>query len=83
MPGVTNHLYFIVLGTGVTTYSLHPGAIRTDLGRHLSLANIPYLNDLLWAAVYPFTKSSTEGAQTQICCAVDEALASETGKYYR
>ncbi|CAJ1049010.1 retinol dehydrogenase 11 [Xyrichtys novacula] len=68
-------------GTGVTVYSLHPGVIRTELGRHL----IPTLS--LWKRVLamPFVmliKSPWEGAQTTIHCAVDESLAYESGLYY-
>lgn len=68
-------------GTGVTVYSLHPGVIRTELGRHL----IPTL--ALWKRIIamPFLmliKSPWEGAQTTIYCAVDESLADKSGLYY-
>ncbi|XP_071346223.1 retinol dehydrogenase 13 [Trachinotus anak] len=68
-------------GTGVTVYSLHPGVIRTELGRHL----FPSLS--LWKRIIamPFMmliKSPWEGAQTTIYCAVDESLANVSGLYY-
>lgn len=68
-------------GTGVTVYSLHPGVIRTELGRHL----FPTL--ALWKQIIarPFMmliKSPWEGAQTSIYCAVDESLANVSGLYY-
>lgn len=68
-------------GTGVTVYSLHPGVIRTELGRHL----FPTL--ALWKRMIlmPFMmliKSPWEGAQTTIYCAVDESLANVSGLYY-
>lgn len=64
-------------GTGVTTYSLHPGVVQTDLWRHL---NGP--QQFVMKVVSPFTKSSTEGAQTTIYCAVEPSLENESGGYY-
>ncbi|KAJ2943879.1 hypothetical protein O0L34_g8203 [Tuta absoluta] len=66
----------------VTTYSLHPGIINTEIGRHFS--------DTVWYGatwafnhiVSWFTKSPKCGAQTSIYCAVDEACAGESGLYY-
>lgn len=68
-------------GTGVTTYSLHPGVIRTELGRHFW----PTLS--MWKRVVftPLTfliKTPTQGAQTTIYCAVEESLKDESGLYY-
>ncbi|KAK2853610.1 hypothetical protein Q5P01_006271 [Channa striata] len=67
--------------TGVTVYSLHPGVIRTELGRYF----FPTL--ALWKRILliPFVmliKSPWEGAQTTIYCAVDESLANVSGLYY-
>lgn len=64
-------------GTGVTAYSLHPGVVQTDLWRHL---NGP--QQLVMKAVSPFTKTSTQGAQTSIYCAVEPSLENESGGYY-
>ncbi|XP_029385171.1 retinol dehydrogenase 12, like [Echeneis naucrates] len=64
-------------GTGVTTYSLHPGVIQTELWRHL---NGP--QQFLWKLATPFTKNSTQGAQTTIYCAVEPSLEKESGGYY-
>ncbi|XP_055364449.1 retinol dehydrogenase 12, like isoform X2 [Betta splendens] len=63
--------------TGVTTYSLHPGVVQTDLWRHL---NGP--QQFLWKLATPFTKNSTQGAQTTIYCAVEPSLEKESGGYY-
>ncbi|XP_041922977.1 retinol dehydrogenase 12, like isoform X2 [Alosa sapidissima] len=65
-------------GTGVTTYVLHPGVVQTDLWRHLNKAQ----QALMWM-VSPFTKTSVQGAQTSIYCAVAPELATENGGYYR
>lgn len=64
-------------GTGVTTYSLHPGAIRTELNRHFNLFLRIIAKPLLL-----LIKSPWEGAQTTIYCAVDESLAKSSGLYY-
>ena len=71
-------------GTKVTTYSLHPGAIRTELTRHLSvITDYAIGRALFYILSWPLIKEPWNGAQTTICCAVDSALASESGKYYR
>ncbi|XP_056306925.1 retinol dehydrogenase 12, like [Danio aesculapii] len=64
-------------GTGVTAYSLHPGVVQTDLWRHLSKPQ----QFAMWFTK-PFTKTSVQGAQTSIYCAVDPELQTESGKYY-
>lgn len=64
-------------GTGVTTYSLHPGVVQTDLWRHL---NGP--QQVLMKIASPFTKNSSQGAQTSIYCAVEPSLENESGGYY-
>uniref|UniRef100_A0A3B3XJN9 Retinol dehydrogenase 12, like n=1 Tax=Poecilia mexicana TaxID=48701 RepID=A0A3B3XJN9_9TELE len=64
-------------GTGVTTYSLHPGVVQTDLWRHLSAPERFFMK-----IAKPFTKDSVEGAQTTIYCAVEPSLEKESGAYY-
>ncbi|XP_062377450.1 retinol dehydrogenase 12, like [Sardina pilchardus] len=64
-------------GTGVTAYVLHPGVVQTDLWRHLNKAQ----QAVMWM-VSPFTKTSVQGAQTSIYCAVAPELATESGGYY-
>ena len=71
---------FSSTGTGVTTYSLHPGVISTELTRHWKKSLL--WKPLLFLGEY-LIKTPQEGAQTTIYCAVEESLASETGKYYR
>lgn len=67
-----------VSGTGVTAYALHPGVVQTDLWRHLNKVQ----QAAMWLAK-PFTKTSVQGAQTTIYCAVAPELETESGKYYR
>ncbi|CAM4723564.1 unnamed protein product [Leuciscus chuanchicus] len=64
-------------GTGITAYALHPGVVQTELWRHLNKAQ----QAAMWLAK-PFTKTSVQGAQTTIYCAVAPELETESGKYY-
>lgn len=68
-------------GTGVTTYSLHPGVIRTELGRHF-WPTIPLWKKIVFTPCMFLIKSPTEGAQTTIYCAVEESLQDQSGLYY-
>lgn len=69
-------------GTGVTAYSLHPGVIWTELGRHFVLS-IPLWKRILYRPFMYFIKSPKDGAQTTIYCAVEESLRNQSGLYYR
>lgn len=62
----------------MTTYSLHPGVIQTDLWRHLSGPE-----QFVMKFAKPFCKNSVQGAQTTIYCAVEPSLEKESGGYYR
>ena len=62
-------------GTGVTTYSLHPGVVATEVWRHLPWFLRPFLK-------FAGMITAEEGAQTTLHCATSPALASETGLYY-
>jgi retinol dehydrogenase 12 len=61
-------------GTKVTTYSLHPGAVASDIWQRRSA--------LLGFLIKPFLITNEKGARTQVKCATDPSLASETGLYY-
>ncbi|XP_029378203.1 retinol dehydrogenase 13-like [Echeneis naucrates] len=68
-------------GTGVTTYSLHPGVIRTELGRHF-WPTMSLWKRFVFTPLLFLIKSPTEGAQTTIYCAVEESLQNQSGLYY-
>lgn len=63
--------------TGVNTYSLHPGVIKTEVTRHFGAAK------MLYGMLGPFIKNAEQGAQTTLHCALDDGAAKETGLYYR
>ncbi|KAJ8335296.1 hypothetical protein SKAU_G00409350 [Synaphobranchus kaupii] len=68
-------------GTGVTSYALHPGVIRTELSRHVEVG-YPVLRALLTAPAYLLMKTPHQGAQTSIHCAVSEGLEDQSGCYF-
>eukprot|EP00112_Aurelia_sp_Birch-Aquarium-sp1_P003376 Seg1376.11 transcript_id=Seg1376.11/GoldUCD/mRNA.D3Y31 product="Retinol dehydrogenase 11" protein_id=Seg1376.11/GoldUCD/D3Y31 len=65
-------------GTNVSVFSLNPGAVNTELTRHV-------FSDYGEFFVSPFRfffKSAKQGAQTSICCAVEEGLEKHSGEYF-
>uniref|UniRef100_A0A1Y1LK58 Uncharacterized protein n=1 Tax=Photinus pyralis TaxID=7054 RepID=A0A1Y1LK58_PHOPY len=65
----------------VTVYSLHPGVIVTELGRHLDDTYFRGFT-LMLSPFRVFMKNVEQGAQTSIYCSVDESAGKETGLYY-
>lgn len=61
-------------GSGVTSYSLHPGVVASDVWREVPW---PFRTIMKW-----FMISNEEGAQTTLHCATADELADETGHYY-
>ncbi|XP_060076473.1 retinol dehydrogenase 12-like [Ylistrum balloti] len=68
-------------GTGVTTNTLHPGVINTELVRHIENRISPMLF-LLFRPLSIFLKTPVQGAQTTLHCALDERLDDISGKYF-
>ncbi|KAK2826824.1 hypothetical protein Q5P01_021038 [Channa striata] len=64
-------------GTDVTCYSLHPGAIKTELGRHSSL----WLR-VLFAPVALLLTDAESGAQTTLHCALEQGIEHLSGHYF-
>jgi len=61
-------------GTGVTTYSLHPGVIGSDIWRRIPWPIRPI--------VLRFMKTPEQGAWTSLYCATSPELATASGSYY-
>lgn len=61
-------------GSGVTTYSLHPGTIASDVWREIPWPIRPLLKRRM--------RSTAEGAQTPLYCATSPEVAGDTGLYY-
>ncbi|XP_035209302.1 retinol dehydrogenase 14-like [Stegodyphus dumicola] len=68
-------------GTGVSVYTVSPGMVWTNLGRHVSISwwKIVALAPVAWF----FIRTPYEGCQTVLHCAVSEEVESESGFYYR
>lgn len=67
-------------GTQVTVNALHPGIVRTNLGRHI---HIPLLVRPLFSLVsWAFFKTPEEGAQTSVYLASSPEVEGVSGKYF-
>lgn len=79
-------LYYVPMdapiGTGVSSYSLHPGVIRTGLGRHIE-SWFPMMKTVMTLPSMLLMKTPWQGAQTSIYCAVTEGLERKSGCYFR
>lgn len=74
----THELAKRLQGTNVTCYSLHPGAINSDLTRNLTKMS----RRLLKPVAALFFKDVEAGAQTTLYCAVQEGIESLSGRYF-
>jgi NAD(P)-dependent dehydrogenase (short-subunit alcohol dehydrogenase family) len=63
-----------VEGSGVSTYSLHPGVVASDVWR-----KVPWP---VRSIMKMFMISVEQGAQTTLHCATSDEVAGETGLYY-
>ncbi|KAJ6633432.1 Retinol dehydrogenase 12 [Pseudolycoriella hygida] len=66
-------------GTAVTVNAVHPGIVKTKLGRYLSHS---YIRDAVRPISQFFFKSPRSGAQTTLAVALDPELEKVTGKYF-
>ena len=75
----SRELHERLLGTGVSVFSLHPGSVTTELGRHLFGTIGEFF---LLPIKFVFSKDAWQGSQTSICCAVDDAVVKHSGEYF-
>jgi NAD(P)-dependent dehydrogenase (short-subunit alcohol dehydrogenase family) len=61
-------------GSGVTTYSLHPGVIASDIWRRVPWPVRPLMKRRM--------DTPERGARTSVYCATSPDLAAESGRYY-
>jgi len=69
-----NELARRLAGTKVTTYSLHPGGVASDIWKRRL--------GVFAALLRPFLITNEEGAKTQLRCETAPELATVTGLYY-
>lgn len=65
--------------TEISVYAVHPGAVDTELGRHLYST---WYGKILKPCAVPMIKKPIHGAQTILYCALDDSVANDSGKYY-
>ncbi|XP_061699666.1 retinol dehydrogenase 13 [Syngnathoides biaculeatus] len=68
-------------GSGVTSFCVHPGVIRTELGRHVE-GWFPLLGALLRLPAMLLMKTPRQGSQTSLYCAVTPGLEDRSGSYF-
>ncbi|MDJ0847329.1 MAG: SDR family oxidoreductase [Myxococcota bacterium] len=64
-------------GSGVTSNSLHPGAVATRLGK-----NNGWFGELATSLLRPFFLTPEQGARTTLHVATDPALEAVSGRYF-
>lgn len=69
-------------GTGVTTYSLMPGVIGTNIFSNYEFKNKLHESIFRFFGFFLF-KSLKQGAQTSIYCAVEENIENKSGLYFK
>ncbi|XP_006873124.1 PREDICTED: retinol dehydrogenase 11 [Chrysochloris asiatica] len=63
-------------GSGVTTYSVHPGTVNSELTRYSLFMT------WMWQLFSCFLKTPQQGAQTSLHCALTEGLEALSGKHF-
>lgn len=66
----------------INTYCLHPGVVNTELTRYLDESMFKGIVSVIKFFSPMVTRTSKQGAQTSLYCAVDEKTANESGLYY-
>ncbi|XP_011849613.1 PREDICTED: retinol dehydrogenase 11 isoform X3 [Mandrillus leucophaeus] len=74
--GFEMHIGVNHLGSGVTTYSVHPGTVQSELVRHSS-----FMRWMWWLFSF-FIKTPQQGAQTSLHCALTEGLEILSGNHF-
>lgn len=63
-------------GSRVTTYSVHPGSVHSELFRHSTILR------WIWQLFSFFIKTPQQGAQTSLYCAVTEGIEGLSGSHF-
>uniref|UniRef100_A0A671DJ28 Retinol dehydrogenase 11 n=1 Tax=Rhinolophus ferrumequinum TaxID=59479 RepID=A0A671DJ28_RHIFE len=74
--GFEMHIGVNHLGSGVTTYSVHPGTVHSELVRH------SFFMRCMWQLFSFFIKTPQQGAQTSLYCAITEGLETRSGNHF-
>ncbi|XP_062869779.1 dehydrogenase/reductase SDR family member 13a.2 [Trichomycterus rosablanca] len=74
----THELAKRLKGTNITCYSVHPGIVKTELSRHVSLWQKVFIEPVSWLLFL----DPTTGAQTTLHCALQEGIEPLSGRYF-
>jgi NAD(P)-dependent dehydrogenase (short-subunit alcohol dehydrogenase family) len=74
----TRELARYLKDTSITTNSLHPGVVRTDIGMKYT----SFLMRTVWFVMKPFMLTTKQGAQTSVFLASSAKVANVSGKYF-
>merc|ERR1711963_799879 len=81
--GFTKELHRRFHDSGVTAYAIHPGAVSTELSNHLEEWFPSWWNNTFGVFFKTFfLKTSWNGAQTSIHCAISEDMEELSGHYF-
>ncbi len=67
--------------TGISAYSLHPGAIATDLSRNMA-DSYACIRCCVKPCFESIAMTPYHGAQTTLYCALEDKIEHESGLYY-
>lgn len=74
----THELAKRLKGTNVTCYSVHPGVVKTELSRNVSLWQKVFIEPIAWLLFL----DTTTGAQTTLHCALQEGIEALSGRHF-
>eukprot|EP00667_Euglena_gracilis_P017464 EG_transcript_18425 len=74
----SNYLATKLEGTGVTSVSLHPGMVNTDIGK----SEGSWWMHVLFAPVRLFIRDVEQGAKTSVWCAASKEAEGVSGKFF-
>ncbi|XP_062393320.1 dehydrogenase/reductase SDR family member 13a.2 [Sardina pilchardus] len=74
----THELAKRLKGTNVTCYSVHPGVVKTELSRHVSLWQMVIVDPISRL----FFLDTKAGAQTTLHCALQQGIEPLSGRYF-
>ncbi|KAM6969280.1 retinol dehydrogenase 11-like [Tautogolabrus adspersus] len=74
----THELAKRLKGTNVTCYSVHPGVVRTELSRHVSLWQKVFIEPI----AHLLFLDPEAGAQTTLHCCLQEGIEHLSGRYF-
>jgi len=73
----------VYVGTGVSTYCVHPGIVSTNLARDFDGSLAVHCFNWIWSCVHGRLMTPLEGASTTLYCCLQPSISNVSGRYYR